>query len=204
MTISGLLETTFLGSKAKQSLDTYSRPEQTKYFPQGGKIQNRDTGSGPPSSKGSGSIDFKHTYFHIPIHEQSRKYLRFHIQGQTYQFKALSFRLSTAPMEFTVIAKELKLMAIHKGIRIHQYPDGWLLRARSHRVCLQNTQAFVEICQKLGEMVNFEKSEMEPKQFLDFVGYQFDPHRAGGKAYSTKYWNFYPDRPVQSSHSCLR
>ena len=32
------------------------------------------------------SIDFKDAYFHIPIQEQSRKYLRFHIQGQTYQF----------------------------------------------------------------------------------------------------------------------
>ena len=41
------------------------------------------------------SIDFKDTYFHIPIQEQSRKYLRFHVQGQTYQFKALPFGLST-------------------------------------------------------------------------------------------------------------
>ena len=48
------------------------------------------------------SIDFKDAYFHIPIQEQSRKYLRFHIQGQTYQFKALPFGLSTAPLEFTV------------------------------------------------------------------------------------------------------
>ena len=67
------------------------------------------------------SIDFKDAYFHIPIQEQSRKYLRFHVQGQTYQFKALSFGLSTAPLEFTVVAKEVKLMALHKGIRIHQY-----------------------------------------------------------------------------------
>ena len=37
------------------------------------------------------SIDFKDAYFHIPIQEQSRKYLRFHVQGQTYQFKALPF-----------------------------------------------------------------------------------------------------------------
>ena len=75
------------------------------------------------------SIDFKDAYFHIPTQEQSRKYLRFHLQGQTYQFKALPFGLSTAPFEFTVVAKEVKLMAIHKGIRIHQYLDDWLVRA---------------------------------------------------------------------------
>ena len=77
------------------------------------------------------SIDFKDAYFHIPIQEQSRKFLRFHVQGQTYQFKALPFGLSTAPLEFTVVAKEVKLMAIHKGIRIHQYLDDWLVRAKS-------------------------------------------------------------------------
>ena len=82
------------------------------------------------------SKDFKDAYFHIPIQEQSRKYLRFHVQGQTYQFKALPFGLSTAPLEFTVVAKEVKLMTIHKGIRIHQYLDDWLVRARSHQVCL--------------------------------------------------------------------
>ena len=85
------------------------------------------------------SIDFKDAYFHIPIHQRSRKYLRFHVQGQTYQFKALPFGLSTAPMEFTIIAKEVKLMAISKGIRLHQYLDDWLVRASSHHLCLQHT-----------------------------------------------------------------
>ena len=120
------------------------------------------------------SIDFKDTYFHIPIQEKSRKYLGFHFQGRTYQFKALPFSLSTAPMEFTVVAKEVKLMAIYKGIRLHQYLDDWLVRARSHQVCLQHTQDPVKMCQELGWLVNLEKSELEPKQVFNFVGYQFD------------------------------
>ena len=120
------------------------------------------------------SVDFKDAYFHIPIQEQSRKYLRFHVQGRTYQFRALPFGLSTAPMEFTVVAKEVKLMATRKGIRIHQYLDDWLVRATSHRTCLQHTQTLVKICQDLGWLVNVEKSELEPKQVFDFVGYQFD------------------------------
>ena len=109
------------------------------------------------------SIDFKDAYFHIPIQEQSRKYLRFHVQGQTYQFKALPFGLSTAPLKFTVVAKEVKLVATHKGIRIHQYLDDWLVRARSHHVYFQHTQDLVKICQELGWLV---KSELEPKQIL--------------------------------------
>ena len=124
--------------------------------------------------EGVTSIGFKAAYFHIPIQEQSRKYLRFHIHGQTYQFKALPFVLSTAPMDFTVIAKDVRLMAIHKGIRIHQYLDNWLVRAISHQTCLQNTQELVEICENLGWVVNFDKSELEPKQIFNFIGYQFD------------------------------
>ena len=120
------------------------------------------------------SIDFTDAYFHVPIQEQSRKYLRFHVQGQTYQFKALPFGLSTAPLEFTVIAKEVKLMAMHRGIRIHQYLDDWLVRANSHPACLQHTRDLLKICQDLGWLVNREKSELETKQVFDFVGYQFD------------------------------
>ena len=30
------------------------------------------------------------------------------------------------------------------------------------------------MCQQLGWLVNFEKSELEPKQDFNFIGYQFD------------------------------
>ena len=120
------------------------------------------------------SIDFKDAYFYIPIHSQSRKYMRFHLQGRSYQFKALPFGQSTAPMEFTVVAKEVKLMALQKGIRTHQYLDDWLVRASTHNICLQHTQTLVTLCQELGWLVNKEKSELAPKQVFNFIGYQFD------------------------------
>ena len=65
-------------------------------------------------------------------------------------------------------------MAIHKGIRIHQYLDDWLVRPRSCQTCIQHTQILIKICQTLGWLVNLDKSELEPKQIFDFVGYQFD------------------------------
>ena len=36
--------------------------------------------------------------------------------------------------QFTVIPKQVKLMAVHKDLRSHQYLDDWLVRARSHQV----------------------------------------------------------------------
>ena len=120
------------------------------------------------------SLDFSDAYFHIPIHFTSRKFLRFHFQNQSYQFRALPFGLSTAPMEFTGVVKEVKLMAQSQGIRIYQYLDDWLIRAPTKESCHQGTQSLLALCQELGWMVNMQKSELEPQQVFDFVGYQYD------------------------------
>ena len=138
------------------------------------------------------SVDFKDAYFHIPIQKQSRKYLRFHVQRQTYQFKALPFGLSTAPLEFTVVVKEVKLMAIHKGIRIHQYLDDWLVRAGSYQVCLPtHTRTItdmpeVRLDSKLGEIrtgaqtnLQFRRLPVRPEGRPDpaYTGPVADPPR---------------------------
>ena len=53
--------------------------------------------------QGVTSLDFSdayfHAYFHIPINQVSRKYLQFHLEDQTLQFRALPFGLYTTPME---------------------------------------------------------------------------------------------------------
>ena len=65
-------------------------------------------------------------------------------------------------------------MALQRGIRIYQYLDDRMVQARSHQTCLQHKQQLMAICQDLGWLVNMEKSELDPKQVFDFVGYQFD------------------------------
>ena len=175
---------------------TYFRPEQTESFPQGGEIQNGDSGNHQnfPSARGVGYlIRFQgclhpHTYTGT-VQEK----LEISCPGSDLQFKALPFSLSTEPLEFTVIAKEVKLMAIHKGIRIHQYLDDWLVRATSHQACFQHTQGLVKMCQKLGWLVNLEKSELGPKQIFDFVGYQFDL-RAGRVRPTLDHWQNLQDK----------
>ena len=119
------------------------------------------------------SLDFSDAYFHIPIAQRSRKYLRFFLFNQTFQFTALPFGLATAPVEFTKVVKEVKLMAQARGIRIHQYLDDWLLRAPSPEICLQHTQTLLALCKQLGWVVNMTKSELVPKQVFNFVGYRF-------------------------------
>ena len=129
--------------------------------------------------------------------------MRFHIQGQSYQFKALPFGHSTAPMEFTAVAKEVKLMALQRGIRIHQYVDDWLVRATSHQTCLQHTQTLVALCRELGWLVNKEKSELDPKQVFNFVGYQFDL-REGKVRPTPEHWQTLTDKILSILSSLVR
>ena len=143
------------------TIETYSRSEQTKPF---GDHQDH------PPTMGVGYLNrFQGRLLPYTNAGTVQDISNTHVQGRTYQFKALSFGLSTAPMELTVVAKELKLMAIHKGIIIHQYLDDWLVKATSHRVCLRHTLDLVKICQSLG--------------------YQFDimAGRTLGRTFRTKY-----------------
>ena len=116
------------------------------------------------------SIDFKDAYFHIPIHSQSRKFSH---PGSVLPVQSPTFGLSTAPMEFTVVAKEVKLMALQ---RYKNPPVPRRLVGESH-IPPNLSQAYTDLGSSLsrtrlaGEQ---EKSELDPKQVFNFVGCQFD------------------------------
>ena len=114
------------------------------------------------------SIDLSDAYLHIPIHPLSRKYLRFCHRSQVFQFTSLPFGLATAPQVFTMIVKEVKLMALTRGLRLHQYLDDWLIRSQSQEEAQVNTQAVVDLTQSLGWIINQEKSELKPTQVFLF------------------------------------
>ena len=108
------------------------------------------------------SIDLSDAYLHIPIHPHSRKYLRFCYRSHMFQFTSFPFGQVTAPQVFTMIVKELKLMALSRGLRLHQYLDNWLIRSQSQEEAQVNTQAVVDLTQSLGWIINQEKSELKP------------------------------------------
>ena len=99
------------------------------------------------------SIDLSDAYLHIPTHPNSRKYLRFCYKSQVFQFTSLPFGLAAAPQVFTMIVKEVKLMALSRGLRLHQYLD-WLIRSQSQEEAQVNTQAVVDLTQSLGWIIN--------------------------------------------------
>ena len=83
------------------------------------------------------------------------------------------FRTSHSPQVFTMIVKEVKLMALSTGLRLHQYLDDWLIRSQSQEEAQVNTQAVVDPTQSLGWIINQEKSELKPTEVFLFVGYEY-------------------------------
>ena len=83
------------------------------------------------------------------------------------------FRTSHSPQVFTMIVKEVKLMALSTGLRLHQYLDDWLIRSQSQEEAQVNTQAVVELTQSLDWIINQEKLELKPTQVFSFVGYEY-------------------------------
>ena len=93
------------------------------------------------------SIDLKDAYLHIPINHRSRKYLRFAHRSQIYQF---TLRLAPAPQVFTMIVKEVKLMALSKGTRLHQYMEDWLIRAQCPEKAPYSKRMLVKLIESVG------------------------------------------------------
>ena len=158
--ISRVLQSPVPSTQASPKVEASHRPKQAQHF---------STWEGEWVS----SIDLSDAYLHIPIHPNSRKYLRFCLWSQVFQFTSLHFGLGTAPQVFTIIVKEVKLMALSRGLRLHQYLVDWRIRSQSQEEAQVNTQAVVDLTQSLGWIINQEKSELKPTQVFSFVGYEY-------------------------------
>lgn len=120
------------------------------------------------------NIDLKDAYLSVPVHESSRKFLRFVWKGTCYQFKALPFGLCSAPRIFTKILKPVAAFLRRKSIRILIYLDDFLLLAATMEEAVENTQLVVTLLHSLGFTVNLQKSLLIPTQVITFLGFKID------------------------------
>ena len=120
------------------------------------------------------SVDLKDAYFHILIHRKSRRYLRFHFMGRTYQFRALAFGLSLAPYIFTRVVKTVVKHCCRQGMCMHAYLDDWLQPSTSQSLSIQHWDQLLRTVLGLGFVPNWDKSELIPSQMFCFLGARFD------------------------------
>ena len=150
--ISRVLQLPVSCTQASSKVEASNRPKQAQHLPTCRKVQNGNTRihQGFSDSRRMGVINRPSR--RLPSHP---------------------FGLATAPRVFTMIVKEVKLMALSNGIRFHQYLDDWLIRAQSQEEAKVNTQTVVDLTQSLRWIINQEKSELKPTQVFSFVGYEY-------------------------------
>ena len=120
------------------------------------------------------SVDLKDAYFQIPVHQESRKFLRFFVGGVVYQFKVLCFGLSTAPQVFTRVFDLISKWVHARGIRLLRYLDDWPIMGSSEPTVRQHIWDLLSFCHSLGIVINEEKSDLVPMQRARYLGMEFD------------------------------
>ena len=80
--------------------------------------------------------------------------------GHTYQFKALPFGLSSAPWFISMAAREFCLRHSQPEHSLASVPG--FIQAMSMEICVKHRDLVLLLCDKLGQIVNQEKSELIP------------------------------------------
>ena len=161
--------------QASPKVEAGHRPKQAQHFFTRRKVQNGNSRvhQDLPDNRGMGIVD--RPVGRLPSHPHPSKLKEIpkvlpQVTGVPVQ---LPFGLATAPQVFKMIVKDVKLMALSRGLRLHQYLDNWLIGSQSQEEAQVNTQAVVDLTQSLGWILNQEKSELKPTQVFLFMGYKY-------------------------------
>ncbi|XP_069114520.1 uncharacterized protein [Argopecten irradians] len=120
------------------------------------------------------SVDLKDAYFHIPIKKSARKFLRFTCNGKVFQFRAMPFGLTTAPLVFTKLLQVVVGFLHSRGIDVHIYFDDSLMLHLVRESLVQNTRLVLKLLLKVGFIPSREKSEVSPSRDFVFLGNRFN------------------------------
>ena len=119
------------------------------------------------------SIDLTDAYLHVPIHRQSRKYLRFVHEDQVYHFSALLFGMSLSPLIFSKLMDVIAAFLRQRAISVFPYLDDWLIKNLIHNRLITQTKICIQTIQSLGFLPNLKKSDLFPAQKFTFIGMEF-------------------------------
>ena len=108
------------------------------------------------------------------MHPESRKFLRFMVGGKVYQFKVLYLGLATAPQVFTRVMAPVSAILQSTRVRLRRHLDDWLIQASSREQGLLALETVLQLCESLGIVVNWEKSQLIPTQRMVYLGVILD------------------------------
>lgn len=122
-------------------------------------------------------LDLKDAYYLVPIHESSRKYLRFQYNSKFFEFTCLPFGLCCAPYVFTKLCRPIVQYIRKLGIQCVMYLDDILILGPSAPECRINLLKVIKLLESLGFIINSDKCQLYPSLQCKFLGFIFDSHK---------------------------
>ena len=120
-------------------------------------------------------LDLKDAFPHIPIHRDSRKYLRFQWLGELLEWIALPFGLTCSPRVITKVIKPvIAFLRSTWHILITIFIDDMLVQAQSPQLVLFHAQLVMLTFMCLGWSFRFEKCNLVPSQKITHLGFEID------------------------------
>ena len=120
-------------------------------------------------------LDLRDAFLHIPMNEDSRKYLRFRWLGQLYEWIVLPFGLTCSPRVITKVLKPVvAFLRSTWGILISIYIDDIIIQHTDPSQCSLHAQLVALLFNSLGWSFKPEKCEIIPTQKFSHLGFDFD------------------------------
>ncbi len=118
-----------------------------------------------------GKIDLKDAYFVVPIWQNHQQFLRFLWKGSLMEFACLPFGLASAPRVLTKLMKPVVALLRRSGIRLIIYLDDILFMNQTPTGLRRDISTALHLLENLGFVVNLPKSDLNPTQTLEFLGF---------------------------------
>jgi len=115
-------------------------------------------------------IDLQDAYFLISIIPEHREFLRFYWKGVLYEYLCVPFGLCSAPRVFTKLLRPVVAYLRERGIRLVIYLDDMLFFNQSVAGLLSDVQLAISLLERLGFIINYKKSNLDPSQVMGYLG----------------------------------
>lgn len=116
------------------------------------------------------TVDLKDGFFHVPVHEDDRKYLGFSWKQKYFVWNVLPFGLQSSPYFFCKVLRPVIEYLRTLGIRLVAYVDDILICAKNSDIT-SHTDLVLNTLRQLGFHINLEKSSLNPEHSKEFLGY---------------------------------
>ena len=109
------------------------------------------------------SLDLSDAYLHVLIHPALRKYLRFSLKGNIFQFRALPWSFNE-PICLHPSYDNYSFSPSQERYQSVPYLDDWLSRNQNCCLLLEHRHFIIHLITSLGLIINQENSELIPSQ----------------------------------------